>query len=268
MEADLELLGRWRDNDRQTGQELFARHFGSIYSFFEHKAGSEADELVQRTFLACAAARDQVRSQSSSRTYLVAIARNELYAYFREQRCSDQIDFAEISIAFPTNRTSSARFSFLLTSVTRADRITPLDCARARWSAKDPCRASCWNRAGRSAAGDRRGPAPRFPPSRAGSRGGCSRRTTRRRAPPGRCATGSTAVSTSTGLHGRLHTQTLRHQPVGVLPGPPAHTRRRPGWPSVRPWGRWRPSRSTCGSCRRRVRPPHAPRTKRHGSRC
>jgi RNA polymerase sigma-70 factor (ECF subfamily) len=99
MDADLELLERWRAGDRAAGTALFARHFPAIYRFFEHKVPGEADELAQRTFAACVAARDAFRGQSSFRTYLYAIARNELFAHLRRLAERQYIDFEEVSLA-------------------------------------------------------------------------------------------------------------------------------------------------------------------------
>ena len=44
---DIVLLDRWRAGDEEAGQALFARHFDSIYGFFETKCESDADELTQ-----------------------------------------------------------------------------------------------------------------------------------------------------------------------------------------------------------------------------
>ncbi|XYI03515.1 RNA polymerase sigma factor [Sorangium sp. So ce1128] len=99
MDPDLALLTRWRAGDRQAGHELFGRHFAEIYRFLEHKVGGEADELAQRTFLACVTARDQFRGQSSFRTYLFTIARNELYGHLRRSPRGEQVDFETTSIA-------------------------------------------------------------------------------------------------------------------------------------------------------------------------
>ncbi len=97
---DLSLLERWRAGDTEAGQALFQRHFDSIYGFFETKCENEADELTQATFLACVRARDQFRAQSSFRTYLFTIARNELYRMLRtRQRRDDKLDFELSSIA-------------------------------------------------------------------------------------------------------------------------------------------------------------------------
>jgi RNA polymerase sigma-70 factor (ECF subfamily) len=98
--TDLDLLEQWRAGNADAGQALFERHFDSIYGFFETKCPNEADELVQSTFLAVLRARTQFRGDSSFRTYLFTIARNELYRVLRtRQRKGTQVDFALSSIA-------------------------------------------------------------------------------------------------------------------------------------------------------------------------
>lgn len=98
--TDLSLLEQWRAGDADAGQALFERHFDSIYSFFETKCPSEADELVQATFLACLRAKSQFRGDSSFRTYLFTIARNEMYRVLRTRlRKGTQVDFNLSSIA-------------------------------------------------------------------------------------------------------------------------------------------------------------------------
>lgn len=70
-----------------------------MYRFFCEKVGSEADELIQATFMACAKARDQFRKDSSFRTYLYAVARRELYQHFRRRTRNAKMDFAVTSMA-------------------------------------------------------------------------------------------------------------------------------------------------------------------------
>lgn len=97
---DLTLLDRWNAGDKQAGHALFQRHFDSIYGFFETKCEAEADELTQSTFLACLKSREQFRKESSFRTYLFTIARNELYRMLRtRQRKDAKLDFELSSIA-------------------------------------------------------------------------------------------------------------------------------------------------------------------------
>jgi RNA polymerase sigma-70 factor (ECF subfamily) len=100
MDDDLVLLDRWCAGDKTAGNELFRRHFEPVYRFFEHKTNGDIDDLVQETFLACLRGRETFRRQSSFRTYLFAIARNVLLAYWRRRASNRQtLDFDEISVA-------------------------------------------------------------------------------------------------------------------------------------------------------------------------
>jgi RNA polymerase sigma-70 factor (ECF subfamily) len=87
--TDLEYLAAWQAGDRSAGEALIERHYDSIVRFFQSKVGAQADDLVQRTFLGCAEARDRFRGASSFRTFLFAIARNILFEHFRK-RSKDQ----------------------------------------------------------------------------------------------------------------------------------------------------------------------------------
>jgi RNA polymerase sigma-70 factor (ECF subfamily) len=98
VEDDLTMLRRWRDGDRRAGELLCARHFEEIYRFFEHKIPGEADDLTQQTFLACVKARDQFRGQSTFRTYLYSIARNELYMRLRQIPKYEHVDLEVSSL--------------------------------------------------------------------------------------------------------------------------------------------------------------------------
>jgi RNA polymerase sigma-70 factor (ECF subfamily) len=101
-DPDLALFERWRGGDQQAGQDLFARHFRDIYRFFKHKIDSRldatADDLAQQTFLQCVRARAQFRHTSSFRTYLFAIARNELYQYVRRLPRGEHVDLEVSSL--------------------------------------------------------------------------------------------------------------------------------------------------------------------------
>lgn len=99
MDTDLELLERWSKGDAEAGNQLLLRHFDSLHRFFDNKVGTDSDELIQVTFLACVSNRDQFRRQSSFRTYLFTIARNQLYHYIRQRhRHRGDIDVDETSI--------------------------------------------------------------------------------------------------------------------------------------------------------------------------
>ncbi len=100
MATDLELLDHWRAGDQKAGSKLFERYFTSISRFFENKLDRDVEELVQATFMACLDQRDKFRGQSSFRTYIFAIARYQLYGYFRRnQRAGDVLDFGVTSLA-------------------------------------------------------------------------------------------------------------------------------------------------------------------------
>jgi len=99
VDPDLKLLESWRAGDSRAGQDLFARHFADIYRFFQYKVGADADDLAQRTFMACIDARDRFRGGSSFRTYLFAIARNQLYSFLRRMPRAEHVDFEHTSIA-------------------------------------------------------------------------------------------------------------------------------------------------------------------------
>jgi RNA polymerase sigma-70 factor (ECF subfamily) len=95
---DLALLERWRNGDRRAGEELCARYFDEIYRFFVHKLADQADDLTQQTFLACVKSRDRFQGKSSFRTYLFAIARNELLMALRPLSRYQHVDIAELSL--------------------------------------------------------------------------------------------------------------------------------------------------------------------------
>src|ERR1051325_6527963 len=83
MNDDLALLESWRAGDVRAGQALFRRYFHDVYRFFANKVGAEADELVQQTFAASVVAAARFRGGSSFRTYLFAIAGNQLDNFLR-----------------------------------------------------------------------------------------------------------------------------------------------------------------------------------------
>lgn len=110
--SDLELLDRWRSGDVEAGQTLFARHFDSVYRFFENKTDDDIDDLVQRTFLGCVRSLEQFRAEASFRTFLFTIARHELYRHYRQRRRDrERLDFLTTSVAelITTPRSRMAR---------------------------------------------------------------------------------------------------------------------------------------------------------------
>lgn len=106
--TDSELLGAWKEGDQRAGAAFFARHYPSIARFFANKAPPDAaEDLVQKTFLACLEGFGRFREQSSVRTYLFGIAHNQLRLHYRQvgRRAGegggarlDDVDFAQVSV--------------------------------------------------------------------------------------------------------------------------------------------------------------------------
>jgi RNA polymerase sigma-70 factor (ECF subfamily) len=96
--SDTQLLELWAAGDAQAGQQLFQRHFPTVRRFFRNKVGSEIEDLVQQTFLACVAAQAAYRRDSSFKTFLLAIARNQLFKHYRNMSRRPDLDFGASSV--------------------------------------------------------------------------------------------------------------------------------------------------------------------------
>ena len=83
--SDEQLLAAWCQGDRRAGNSLLARYRRPLLRYFARKVGSEADDLTQRTLLACAESYRRIRREASFRSYVFAIARHELCAFFRRR---------------------------------------------------------------------------------------------------------------------------------------------------------------------------------------
>jgi len=107
---DDRLLDLWQGGDAGAGETLVERYFDPLYNFFQTKLDSEADELVQLTFLACVGAKDRFQRQSSFRTFLYGIAKNQLYAALRGKVRDARHDF-ELSSVIDLVSTPRTRLS-------------------------------------------------------------------------------------------------------------------------------------------------------------
>ncbi|HFE45899.1 MAG TPA: sigma-70 family RNA polymerase sigma factor [Nannocystis exedens] len=99
--TDIDLLEVWRGGDRSAGSLLFERYYDTIARFFANKVGEgDRQELIQRTFLGCVEARDRFRGDAKFSTYLLGIARRQLYKHYdRMRRHGDRFDYQQISVA-------------------------------------------------------------------------------------------------------------------------------------------------------------------------
>ena len=91
-------LRAWRDGDRAAGDALVRKHYVAVHRFFEVKATAVADDLTQRTFLACVQAIDRLERAASFRAFLFGIARNQLLQHVeRRKTADDSVDFEEVA---------------------------------------------------------------------------------------------------------------------------------------------------------------------------
>jgi RNA polymerase sigma-70 factor (ECF subfamily) len=96
---DSELLDKWRTGDELSGQELFRRHFDCLYRFFHNKVHMGTEDLVQQTLLACLESHQNFAARSSFKTYLLGIARYQLYDHYRRQRSDlDKLEFNTVTM--------------------------------------------------------------------------------------------------------------------------------------------------------------------------
>ena len=97
MDDDAALLRAWQAGDRAAGHALVTRHYDAVERFFQNKAGAEADDLVQLTFLRWQAA--TWRGEGSLRAFLLGVARNVLYEHVRRRVRDGPADVEQRSIA-------------------------------------------------------------------------------------------------------------------------------------------------------------------------
>jgi RNA polymerase sigma-70 factor (ECF subfamily) len=96
--SDYELLRAWRDGDAAAGNRLLRRHFQTVYRFFRSKLDGDVDDMIQRTFLGLVEALPRFEERAQFKTFLLAVARNQLLLWFRERARSRQRDADEVSV--------------------------------------------------------------------------------------------------------------------------------------------------------------------------
>jgi RNA polymerase sigma factor (sigma-70 family) len=99
MSDDLELLGKWREGDAGAGQELFRRHTETLYRFFRNKVAGGVEDLVQQTMVACLQSQAQYEQRSSFRSYLLGVARYQLFDYYRRNKSdAEHLEFNTVTV--------------------------------------------------------------------------------------------------------------------------------------------------------------------------
>jgi RNA polymerase sigma-70 factor (ECF subfamily) len=91
--SDAELFDRWSRGDSTAGDELAQRHYWSVHRFFELRATSAAQDLAQRTFLACTEARHRYQRAGSFKAFLFGIARRQLLLHLRAAAVREESTF-------------------------------------------------------------------------------------------------------------------------------------------------------------------------------
>ena len=87
QKTDLELLLGWRHGDPKLGAELFDRHKTAVTNLFRRNVRSKGDipDLVQQTFLACIAAKNDPQVTGSVRGYILGVAFHTMTHFFRKE---------------------------------------------------------------------------------------------------------------------------------------------------------------------------------------
>ena len=82
------LLISWRSGSRDAGDRLLHRYVPELTGFFGRRSGKNAEELVQRTLVACAQNLENFEGRSTFRTYLFGIAKNQYLMHQRSEAFS------------------------------------------------------------------------------------------------------------------------------------------------------------------------------------
>ncbi len=88
---DAALLHAWRGGDTAAGEVFTRAYYASVLGFFRLRASEAADDLTQKTFLACVEGGSQIET-TNVRAFLFGIARNVLLRHLRDQHRDIALD--------------------------------------------------------------------------------------------------------------------------------------------------------------------------------
>ena len=101
---DWVLLERWQQGQRSAGDELLRRYMGLLSRFFHNKLRNPQDaaDLVGETLLACTHGQAGIRATKSFRSYVFAVALNQLRRYYAKQhkREIERDDFEDCCVDY------------------------------------------------------------------------------------------------------------------------------------------------------------------------
>lgn len=117
-DREIALLYAWRAGDRSAGDRLMRQYYGRVLGFFRLRVPVFADDLTQRTFLACTESMERLRT-TSFRAFLFGVARKMLLKHFEaESRKAHSLDEFEVgrpqSILSPSGVVAQRREHWLL----------------------------------------------------------------------------------------------------------------------------------------------------------
>ncbi|MBC8069779.1 MAG: sigma-70 family RNA polymerase sigma factor [Deltaproteobacteria bacterium] len=111
------VLQAWRGGDTAAGDAFTRAYYGSILGFFRLRAAEAADDLTQKTFLACAEGSSPVET-ANVRAFLFGIARHVLLRHLRDQHRFRELDHFDAarpqSVLSPSGVVAKRREHWLL----------------------------------------------------------------------------------------------------------------------------------------------------------
>lgn len=84
QDDEIALLYAWRAGDRGAGDRLMRLYYARVLGFFRMRVASAAEDLTQRTFLACTESKERLRT-SSFRAFLFGVARKMLLKHIEAE---------------------------------------------------------------------------------------------------------------------------------------------------------------------------------------
>jgi RNA polymerase sigma-70 factor (ECF subfamily) len=106
--SDAALLEAWERGDQHAAAQLVDRYYHSVLRFFDLGVGAQAEDLTQRTFLACVESRARLRQADSFRPCLFGIARRLLLNHIRSRTVEDNVfETGDVSGAIDPGPTAS-----------------------------------------------------------------------------------------------------------------------------------------------------------------
>jgi RNA polymerase sigma factor (sigma-70 family) len=98
MRDEADLLEAWQRGNAAAGEQLVSRYRDKLFRFFDLRVSLDAEDLTQRTLLACVESRDDIRSRASFRSFVFGTARNILLQHIRDRTRDARVDdFSDVS---------------------------------------------------------------------------------------------------------------------------------------------------------------------------